>query len=265
METPEPTNTPFDPAATVANAALSNYYMAIGILIAAIVVIVIALGFALLYHRRALEVIAVAVARGQGVSTESDEVAKGLSTDARIKGPKTGMPNEELLFGLAGVESDKTVNWRADKATPSSQGGATFTTTFEKAGEYTIEATVEGLPDAVKHSITIGAATTAAAPTPVVIPFVLKNWGRLVIVLFGVGVIAALMSTRIVSAEAGIGILGALLGAGATAVATGAAPGDGGSATQPPASAAPSSGGTTPAGPRGDGDATVTGAQVDQK
>lgn len=255
METPEPTNTPFDPAATSANIALSNYYMAIILLVAAIAVIVIALAFAFLYHRRALEVIRGAVAKGQNVKTESSEIVKGLGADARIKGPKTGAPGEELLFGLAGVDSGKTVNWHAKMASPPSQGGQTFTTTFPKAGEYTVEATIEGFPDPLQRTVTIGAAAATSAPVPVVIPFVLKNWGRLVIVVFGVGVIAALMAMRVVSAEAGIGILGALLGVGATTVAAGGAVGDGGSGTQPPASGAKPS-----AGANGDEDTAVAGA-----
>lgn len=235
METPEPSSTPFDPASTAVNIALSNYYMAIIFVVAAILVIVVALVFAHLYHRRALNVIATAVRKGQTVATTSDEVARGLGDDARIKGPTSGAPNEELLFGLVGVESGKTINWGAVGATPSSQGGDTFTTTFTKAGRYTVKATVEGLTESLTREVIIGTATGNAASTPVTIPFVLKNWGRLVIVLFGVGVIAALMSTRIISAEAGIGILGALLGVGATAVAT-AGTSDGGS-TAPPRAA----------------------------
>lgn len=64
------------------------------------------------------------------------------------------------------------------------------------------------------------ATATASAPA-LVIPFVVKNWGRLVIVLFGVGVISALMATKILDAAAGVGILGTLLGAGAVSATTG--------------------------------------------
>lgn len=246
--TATPTPTPFDPAATAANVALSNYYLAIILIVAAIIVIVIALGFAWIYHRKALEVIMSAVSRGAPVGSPTVSEVTTLGSGPRIVGPSNGKPSEELFFGLADVEAGKTVAWTAENATPSAGDAQTFTTTFATEGEHAVRVDVEGLPETLEKKVTIGVAPSAGA-APIVIPFILKNWGRLVIVVFGVGVIAALMSTTVISAEAGIGILGALLGVGATAAASGGGGGGGGGGgnagnggTPPPSPPAPDTG-----------------------
>jgi hypothetical protein len=243
--TATPTPTPFDPAATAANVALSNYYLAIILIVAAIVVIVIALGFAWIYHRKALEVIMSAVSRGAQVGSPADGGATTLGNGPRIVGPSSATPSEEVFFGLADVDASKTVAWTAEGGSPSAGGEHTFTTMFAAEGEYIVEVQIVGEPQPLTRTVTVG-TPAGSAPAPIAIPFVLKNWGRLVIVLFGVGVIAALMATAVISAEAGIGILGALLGVGATAAASGGGGGGGGgggtAGTSPPSAPAPDNG-----------------------
>ena len=219
-----------DPATTAANVALSNYYLAIILLGAAILVIVIALVFTWAYHRRALEVITAGLARAGegGAFAVVDGGVGALSTGVQIKGPTHAAPSEELFFGIVGA-AGRTVVWTAEKSTETSGTGQTFMTSFADPGVYEVSATVEGESESVTKKVTIGAAAPKSA-SPITIPFALKNWGRLVVVLFGVGVVAALMATAVISAEAGIGILGALLGVGATAAAAGG--GDSGASTK---------------------------------
>lgn len=241
-----PTPTPSDPASTAANIALSNYYLAIILIAAAILVIVIALAFALLYHFKALDVITSAVKKGAPLATlPSEEVTTQSRGGPVIVGPGAGDVSEDLAFAVQNAPDGADISWIAEKATTSSGQGSAFVTSFAKAGQYRVTARVGDTGEVTKE-VTIGGTPAASTPSaPIVIPFVVKNWGRLVIVLFGVGVISALMATRTLSAEAGIGILGALLGVGATAGSSGGSSSDGASTN----GAARQDGAGTPADP----------------
>lgn len=214
---PSPTSGP----GAQADITLSNYFLATLLFSGAIVVIILALAFALIYHKMILRVIRKAAKRGAPVISEVDGV--GIQSkvtqpvETKISGPKDGAPSAKLEYTLEGVTAGATVTWVAENGDPSKGEGPTFATRFDKPGSYRVTATATESAGSTKDypkDVTI-AAPGGTAGSPIVLPFVIKNWGRLVIVIFGVGVISALMSTKILDAAAGIGILGTLLGVGA--------------------------------------------------
>lgn len=133
-------------------------------------------------------------------------------------------PDEFRTFAVQRVDTAQAVTWRAEGATPSSGSGYSFVTTFNKPGDYEILATFSdssGTETALQKKVKIGATSSGPAASAIVLPFVIKNWGRLVIIIFGVGVISAVMAAKILDAAAGIGILGTLLGVGAVTATSG--------------------------------------------
>ncbi|TFC87450.1 hypothetical protein [Cryobacterium sp. TMT4-31] len=221
--TPTPSPNPGDPT-IAANVALSNYYLAILILVAALAVITIALVFAYNYHVQLLKVINSAVKNGQTPKTTTDDAAI-QGAEPAILGPDTGVPSTQLVFALMGVAGE--VSWVADGGLPPSGSGTGFATTFDKAGRYKVSATYfdgDNVTKTLGKDVVIAAAEApvSASSSGIALPFVIKNWGRLVVVIFGVGVISALMSTKILDAAAGVGILGTLLGVGAVTATSGA-------------------------------------------
>lgn len=225
---PSPGPTPADPAAV--DVALSNYYLAVGLLVSAIVVIILALAFAWLYHRDALRVIEKLATTEGGPPVGIDSgaaVERGVRVGPAIVGGSTGQKDTALMFTVENLPDDATVAWDVEGATIERiDGGRTILATFAADGSHKVAATVTQADgnriELEAKEVEIGPKPGAAASAPpIVIPFVVKNWGRLVIVLFGVGVISALMASQILDAAAGIGILGALLGAGAVSATTG--------------------------------------------
>ena len=251
---PSPSPTPGGSGAV--DVALSDYYLAVGLLVSAIVVIVLALVFAWLYHRDALRVIEkLATTEGAPPVTidSGGAVERGIGVGPAIVGGGSGQKEAPLMFTVEHLGDGATVAWEVSGATIDEiDGGRTILATFAAEGDYEVRATVteaDGteVPLASKR-VKIAAPPVAAASAPAIaIPFVVKNWGRLVIVLFGVGVISALMATRILDAAAGIGILGTLLGAGAVSATTG------GSAEPSTPRAAPAAGGGSSPGAGGQG------------
>ncbi|WP_243075681.1 hypothetical protein [Microbacterium sp. SS28] len=222
------TPAPLDPASTAANVALSNYYLALTLFIGAIVVIAIALTFAWMYHRAALTTIQKLAKSGkQAVTTSSDDaLTEGVDSEPAIVGSSAGTKGEDLMFTVTNLADGEIVTWDVSGATFNEvDGGRTIVAQFASDGNYKVRASITDKADVKRElepkEVKIGAQATAPAPA-IVIPFVVKNWGRLVIVLFGVGVISALMATKILDAAAGVGILGTLLGAGAVASTPGA-------------------------------------------
>ena len=73
-------------------------------------------------------------------------------------------------------------------------------------------------------AVVIPAPVSPPPETPatagLVLPFVMRNWSRFVVVVFGTGVVAALMFAGVITAQGGIGLLGPLLGVGAVTAAT---------------------------------------------
>ena len=221
--TPKPTPAPgLDAQADV---TLSNFWIAVLLFVGSVAVITIALRFAFSYHNKLLGVVKSAVDRGDVSLTIDNSDVATLSAEPAIDGPNAGTPSAKLKYGLIAVDPTLTISWVADKGDPSSGHDATFATRFDSAGSYKVVATYtdsNGQTKTLTRDVKIAAEPTPAATTPgIVLPFVIKNWGRLVIVIFGVGVISALMSTKILDAAAGVGILGTLLGAGAATATSG--------------------------------------------
>ncbi|CAN5302826.1 hypothetical protein BH11ACT4_BH11ACT4_10630 [soil metagenome] len=233
---PTPTPTPTSGPGAPADLTLSNYFLAVALLIAALLVIVIALRFALVYHTRLLRLLTLVVRKGNAtVVTESNDavdrsIAPSEAPAARVVGPGNGAPGSQLVFALSDA-TPSDLKWSSTGGTPSTSTAPSYVVTYAKAGTYTVNATYTlssgGTTKEVSISreISIGAVPKSASIT---LPFVIKNWGRLVIVIFGVGVISALMAVKVLDAAAGVGILGTLLGVGAVTATTGDGGGSGG-------------------------------------
>ena len=228
---PSPTSGPDAKLDVVA----SNFVIAGFLLGGSILVIAVALGFAFSYHTKLLEVVKFAVKyNGARIGTESSNVAalrsllQSVDSGSDIVGPETGAPSKKLQFSLNSTDIVPPISWTTKDGDPQTFEGATFATRFDSVGTHEVTATYTDSTN-VSHPFSKNVTITAPAPTPapsIVLPFVIKNWGRLVIVIFGVGVISALMSTKILDAAAGIGILGTLLGVGAVTATSGTTGGE---------------------------------------
>ena len=238
-ESPTPEPTPVDPT-SAANVPLSEFYLAavMGplVLIASIVVVAIALRFAYRYHSKLLDVVKTAVLHGQVVGASNDDSVHGASAQSsapEIVGPSAGAPSEKLAFVVNRLDPTIPIDWTAETGTPSSISGPNFVTSFAEAKTHTVLASytdAQNRSHELRKEVTVGVSAPSASPAaPITLPFVVKNWGRLVIVTFGVGIVAMLMVTRILDPAAGVGVLGTLLGVGA-ASATPAVGGSGGAA-----------------------------------
>lgn len=231
--TPTPSPTPSAPALTAAE--VWGFNLALLLLFASVLVVVLALGFALIYHAKLLRVIRMAVKAGAPVATQFAAAVEGQpvktkesreSVSPHIVGPRVGTPADTLVFAIEGDANESTVSWTAEGADPSSAEKPCFVTAFAKAGNYVVVATFNSSDDAttnrIEYIISVGAADSArkqsaSGAAAITLPFVIGNWGRLVIVIFGVGVVGALMASAVIEEATGIGILGTLLGVGATA------------------------------------------------
>jgi hypothetical protein len=198
------------------------------------VVIALCLWFVFRYHQQLLATIDKAVARGaagpisaedHGVGVQSREVAGGV----KITGPSTVTTGAQAMFTADGLSGGETLSWTVDGdvgADPAAGGDQTFTTTFAKAGTATVALDLVGGTAPPPLTVTVTAPAVDGAKG-VVLPFVVRNWGRLVVVLFGAGLVGSLMVLGVIGSEGGVALLGALLGVGAAtaAPATGATPG----------------------------------------
>ena len=236
------TTTTVSNASTTTTTTTSGYHPvpAILILLLAILVIAIALFFAYKYHKRVLKSVDAAVRGGHGdqVDVSNDDVGvqalSRVATDSgiAISGPAQAVVGEKVKFSSTGVEAGDTVSWTVEgtaAADPASASTTEFETKFTKAGSATVTIAVAGKADVAPLTVTVVANETAAAR--ITLPFVVRNWGRLVVVLFGAGLVACLMVLNVISGEGGIGLLGALFGVGAATATHGvAAPAAGGGA-----------------------------------
>jgi hypothetical protein len=188
--------------------------------VAAVVVIAIGLVFARQYHERLLATIDLAVERGQAgpISTTNESALTETRTRGGavlgVTGPATVEVGQRATFEATGADEAGDVTWSVEGggAVPSSGRGTTFDVTFSMPGraELTVART-DGLTATAPVEVV---AAPRAEGEGVVLPFVIRNWARLVVVIFGVGAISALMALGVLSAEGGIGVLGALLGIG---------------------------------------------------
>ena len=222
----DPTPTPSTTTAVV-NVTLSNYWLATGIVIATVVVIALALAFMWIYHRRALRTLEVLAstpgAPPIGVMSQDAYGSQFTQQPKVIVGSVDGQKGVGLMYVIKDVDDGDAVTWDIPDADVEVVSNSAVIAKFKKDGTHTVNAKVVDAAgtDLPVQPMTVTIKPQTVAAPGVVIPFVLKNWGRLVVVLFGAGVVAALMATKILDSAAGIGVLGVLLGAGVASTATG--------------------------------------------
>ena len=204
-----------DPAASPNQG--SDYHPGMATLFLALALLAIALGllFSYGYHTKLLAAIPkiMVVAGGTKVSTSDNEtMATAMGGDLQVEAPSKVAKNSKAAFKALNSQG-RQVTWEAAGASPEpvSGTGLTFDVTFKAAGP----ATVTAKADTASYAVAFEVVEEATPVGGIILPFAIRNWGRFVVTVLGVGVIAALMALGIVSAEGGIGILGALLGVGA--------------------------------------------------
>lgn len=236
---PEPSPSPENPSAPTDAPASVNLGLSTFMLIASFVVIATALYFAIKYHKALLDFMHKALARGTAYTgtlgsaysenaiplSDGDTNAQGNAPDALIIGPPTGVSGQELIFVLDTKFFDDSstpqrlldVHWSIDNTPVEGTTTHFLKHTFEQSGVFVVEATVDN------KSIPpfIVAITAPIAASGLSLPFAIQNWGRMVVLLFGLGVVGALIASRALSSEAGAGLLGALLGIGAATAGSG--------------------------------------------
>lgn len=228
-----PTPTP-SPTTTAVNAALSNYWIAVAILLVTAVVIVLVLTFMWLYHRKALDTLTTIATTpgGPPVGIESNDAFSDTMSLVRrivVVGSAEGQKGIGLMYVLQGLEPNEKAEWKVDGATVEVVANNAAIVKFTKDGTHTVDATVmtktdddkwESIAQPVRPLKVTIAPAKATAATAIMIPFVVKNWGRLVVIILGAGLISTLMALRVLDSAAGIGALGVLLGVGVTTTAT---------------------------------------------
>gem|GEM_PF-3085954 len=186
------------------------------LLAASVLVVIAGLWFAYLYHARLLQTIDLAVEGGQLIRSENGPaIAQSPDGKVGVSGPTEATPGATVTFKAIGYDDSSKVSWAVEggKPEPSIGTGSTLEVTFREAGTATVTATVG--KESAPHKVTVSGPRKEL--TGIVLPFAIQNWGRLVVTTLGVGVVSALMAWDVISAEGGIGLLGALLGIGAAA------------------------------------------------
>ncbi|NKG22040.1 hypothetical protein [Paeniglutamicibacter terrestris] len=238
---PEPSPSPGNSSAP----APANFNLSTFMLIASFVVIATALFFAMKYHRALLEFMTTALAGGTayaGISGDAYPDEGGAANQAirrvqaepaaaQIVGPAIGYSGQELAFVLstqlfADTQPPKKlleILWTIDGIKVDGSTQHFLKHTFEKSGPYVVGASAENqsIPPFMISIVASKIAPKTASGLS--LPFAIQNWGRMVVLLFGLGVVGALMASKTLSSEAGAGLLGAMLGLGAAAVGSGEA------------------------------------------
>lgn len=195
------------------------------------IIVLFLLIFLYFYHAKILKVIEKAVLKGtvrpitttessiitQGdASTKTQSVAPDSGPPVAMSGPAFAQIGRELVYELTGITDPTGVIWTAEKGEPSiTENKLVFRTEFKTAEKHTVsvEYTSASQTATLTREVIITGADNAI-PT-VSLPFVVRNWGRLVVMIFGLGTIASLMAAGALDSVAGVGILGTLLGVGA--------------------------------------------------
>lgn len=219
----------------VGGAAGDRYHLwpAMAILGVALLVICAALWFAYAYHRRVLETLE-RLGKGQPVTTDPGSalgasagqagvLARTADDPLAVTGPDAAVVGQAVTFEAVNAGDPSSLSWTVEGASPkpSLGSGASITLGFGAAGSAAVVATEPGADGAPPRfsqpwTVTVTAPAPASAAAPgIVLPFVIKNWGRLVVTLLGIGVIAAMMTMGVIESDAGIAVLGTLLGVGA--------------------------------------------------
>ncbi|AXH95443.1 hypothetical protein DV701_04250 [Ornithinimicrobium avium] len=191
----------------------------------------VALIFMYAYHQRLIKVVEMWVRRGGQITATDDHVRDeglagaqaagfGIISDAENDSVE---PGQVVAFQATGVDDEKTnkVIWITAEGFPREETGPTFSSRAPTTGTFTVTATADGEKPAT-ITLTVkekSGAQDAPGPT-VALPFAIRGWGGLVITILGLGIVAALMFAKVVSAEGGLAILGTLLGVGAGSALT---------------------------------------------
>lgn len=218
------TSTP-TPAAT---AIKPDPTLPIVFLVASIIVIAAALFFAWRYHKLLIAFMEKALGQGQVFEPSSTPALRNLLTAKTtafthaIVGTSSTTPGQELVFAIRPTLNSANgkpavVAWSIDDKPVQGFTDCSFTYTFKIPGEFKVKAESDGAAVS-PFTVAVKEAASSARPT---LPFAIENWGRLIIVLFGLGVVGALMAIGVLSTDAGAGLLGAMLGIGAATAATG--------------------------------------------
>lgn len=178
-------------------------------------------------------------ATGGTVASQDSVAVQGLEDGIKVLVPEKLEVGKRAVFKvvhLPGNGNGEAVTWqivRKDAVGPAlTWTGREFEHSFSEAGACTL--TVTAAEENVEpYSADLNVAEPAApakpsdeaSTTPSAVAragaslqalFSMRNWARFVIVIFGVGAVSALLFGKIITSEGGIGLLGALLGVGAT-------------------------------------------------
>lgn len=198
----------------------ANSALGLAVLGAALLVVVAGLIFALIYHSRLLKTVDKAIDAGQRIGTKSEPAHDGVGAQAApgeigVDGPAEVESGASATFTAVGYATATAVSWTVDGggAEPSEGDGREINVKFGSAGTAIVTASESG-----RQSKPLNVSVKdppKKLPEGIVLPFAVANWGRLLVVCLGVGIVGALMVWDVISAAAGMGPLGALLGVGA--------------------------------------------------
>lgn len=230
----EETSAPASGGSGAAGAAQSAFTdLAWGSLVLSALVIGMALIFMSVYHGKLIQIVEKWVGLGGTISSLNDNVRDSAVVAGQARGSGLAItsdaedgkikPGQDVTFeatGLGEAELAK-VTWSTAEGFPRTGAGPSWTSRAPISGTFQVVAAADGGSATVTLTVQAPAAQKQGGPT-VALPFAIRGWGGLVITILGLGIVAALMFARIVSAEGGLGILGALLGVGAgSALASG--------------------------------------------
>lgn len=231
QDTPATTTTAVPSTGGAGTASQYHVIPAMIILGVSVLVIGMALYFAYRYHRRLLETLE-RLTRGGSADGHTGQVLLIQNDDAMVQefdpeqplevtGPDTVDVGQTVTYEVRKAHDLTRISWTVvgAGAKPASGSGATITLKFASAGDAKVVAT-EADPGGGETRSSVPRKVAVNEPAPesaqgIVLPFVIKNWGRLVVTLLGIGVIAAMMTMGVIQSEAGIAVLGTLLGVGA--------------------------------------------------
>lgn len=178
--------------------------------------------FGLVYHGRLMQTVDTAIARGLFTSastTDTGAVAAALALEPGIKGPASATVGSTQWYTAvddSGAQQVAAWSIQGDVATATLRTDAQAERAgveFRRAGSVSLNAVV----NEQSYTLPITVAAAGGTSAQLTLPFVVRNWGRLLVILAGVAVVGALMASNSLSDSAGAGILGAILGVGAVA------------------------------------------------
>lgn len=182
----------------------------------------IGLIFAYVYHNRIFNAIDKAISYGQPIGETSNSDVFKQNSLARaitsISGPNDVITGTQVAYLAPASDVEWSIEGDVDGEIATSTDA--LVVTFRKAGPATIIATKDG-DSMFPFYLPISVRDSAPNDSGIRLPFVMQNWGRFVLVSFGVGLLGAMIVWDSITAEAGIGMIGTLLGVGAASASTG--------------------------------------------